>query len=294
MCFREGDEWPQYLIPRSVTQCASSLLLPSSHSFPWLQATSYMTCSWRLGKSPVHVSQREIFEFSPFALRSEEGDEDHKSYLPHESELSCPCSTLLLSSLGQAAGVQPQSMGIYERLVPGLATINIWQVSVCFYTFLFLFLYVQVEWPGVQPTAGLPWSCFKCSLLLWTTNLLLLDGKSLAFYVWNNWSKTDINLIPKWFCKSLMKDWSTFGVTLWVHLQSFPGLSLPLLPPSGYASIDCHLVFKFVYFSWDRVEIFLWVRRGVVRWPFSCVSYYPPHWTILMPVFSDCGASLQM
>ena len=135
MCFREGDEWPQYLIPRSATQCASSLLLPSSHSFPWLQATSYMTCSWRLGKSPVHVSQREIFEFSPFALRSEEGDEDHKSYLPHESELSCPCSTLLLSSLGQAAGVQPQSMGIYERLVPGLATINIWQVSVCFYTF---------------------------------------------------------------------------------------------------------------------------------------------------------------
>ena len=36
---------------------------------------------------------------------------------------------------------------------------------------------------------------------------------------------------------SIMKDWSTFGVTLWVHLQSFPGLSLSLLPPTGYASI---------------------------------------------------------
>ena len=47
-----------------------------------------------------------------FALRSEEGDE---YYLPDESELSCSCSSLLLSSLGQAAGVQPQSMGIYER-----------------------------------------------------------------------------------------------------------------------------------------------------------------------------------
>ena len=60
------------------------------------------------------TSLREIYEFNPlmFALRSEEGDE---YYLPDESELSCSCSSLLLSSLGQAAGVQPQSMGIYER-----------------------------------------------------------------------------------------------------------------------------------------------------------------------------------
>ena len=57
-----------------------------------------------------------------FALRSEEGDE---YYLPDESELSCSCSSLLLSSLGQAAGVQPQSMGIYERLVPCPVTVNI-------------------------------------------------------------------------------------------------------------------------------------------------------------------------
>ena len=40
--------------------------------------------------------------------------------------------------------------------------------------------------------------------------------------------------------KSLMKDWSAFGVALWVHLQSLSGLSLPLLPPAGYALIDFH------------------------------------------------------
>merc|ERR1712192_274351 len=46
---------------------------------------------------------------------SEEGYEESERYLSDETEDSCSCSTLLLSSLGQAAGVQPQSMGIYQR-----------------------------------------------------------------------------------------------------------------------------------------------------------------------------------
>ena len=55
------------------------------------------------------------WEFDFFAPRSEEDYEDEGRYLPGENELSCSCANLLLSSLGQAAGVQPQSMGIYER-----------------------------------------------------------------------------------------------------------------------------------------------------------------------------------
>jgi len=46
---------------------------------------------------------------------SEEDHEEGERYVSGETELSCSCSTLLLSSLGQAAGVQPQSMGIYKR-----------------------------------------------------------------------------------------------------------------------------------------------------------------------------------
>ena len=50
-----------------------------------------------------------------FSSRPEEDYEASERYVSDETELSCSCSTLLLSSLGQAAGVQPQSMGIYER-----------------------------------------------------------------------------------------------------------------------------------------------------------------------------------
>ena len=50
-----------------------------------------------------------------FSFRSEEDHEEGERYVSGETELSCSCSTLLLSSLGQAAGVLPQSMGIYKR-----------------------------------------------------------------------------------------------------------------------------------------------------------------------------------
>jgi len=60
------------------------------------------------------IASNLLFDFLTKS-RSEEDYEDEGRYLPGENELSCSCANLLLSSLGQAAGVQPQSMGIYER-----------------------------------------------------------------------------------------------------------------------------------------------------------------------------------
>ena len=109
MCFRE-DEWPRCLTRRLPAQCTSSSQF-SSPFFLSLQATSSLTSS----PSPGEIRKIILESLTLFAPRSEEDYEDEGRYLPGENELSCSCANLLLSSLGQAAGVQPQSMGIYER-----------------------------------------------------------------------------------------------------------------------------------------------------------------------------------